>query len=101
MRDTPETEPIQDITTPETEQDHPRIIVNFGNGANDISIEMKDISPYMMWGAAKMIERYANDLWDQNQFRQFQEDQKAQAGGLEIARILPSDHLPKRNGRRN
>lgn len=78
----------------------PFIHVTFGSAVNEVDISMTNVSPFMLWGAAAMINKYAQDLWDQNQMREMMEQQAAAAAesgrpsGIVPVRTL--DHLPKR-----
>lgn len=82
----------------------PFILVTFGEkGVNDINVSTQECSPYMLWGAAKMIDRYGSDLWTDNRMGQIMaaqveaaEEAARKGGGIVPVRAMPQDHLSKR-----
>jgi hypothetical protein len=70
----------------------PRIVITFGQGPNDVRISVTGCSPYSMWGAARMLEQYAEDSWQAAQMQQAM----AQAAAQQAAQ--PQDHKSKRKG---
>lgn len=90
--------------TDETEQNgaasepsKPFIHVEFnGELSAEVLVSIDKCSPFMLWGASKMIAQYADDLWMTNQMQQAVEEQQAAQSPLAIARAIPQDHLPRR-----
>lgn len=96
------TETPAEPTPPEAEE-KPFIHAEFnGELSAEINISMDRVSPMMLWGAAKMLEKYATDLWDQNRMHQMMEQQAEQIteqrSGIVPVSAMPQDH---RRGRRN
>lgn len=54
--------------------DNPYIHCEFdGEMSAKISVNMNKVTPLMLWGAARLLEQYANNLWMQGQMQQAQE----------------------------
>lgn len=54
--------------------DNPFIHCDFdGDMSAKISVNMNKVTPLMLWGAARLLEQYANNLWMQGQMQQAQE----------------------------
>lgn len=67
---------ISDDTTQETPQ--PTIVVTFADHLSaEVNIQITDCSPFQLWGAARMIEQYAEDQWNANMMKQAMDQAKA------------------------
>lgn len=77
------------------EEQAPSIMITFaGHLSADIRIGITNCSPMQMWGAARMLEQYATDAWQQNQMQQAMAQARAQQEAM--LRSIPQDHQSKR-----
>lgn len=80
----------------EQEQEHPVITISFAHHQSaEMKIEVRDCSPFQMWGAARTLEQYATDQWQAIQMQQAMQAAQQQAG------IVPVRRMPKGSRGRN
>ncbi len=81
----------------EPSDDTPQIVITFeAPGSAKVTIGVSNVSPFQMWGAARMLEQYAEDAWNNAQMQQAMNAAKAQQETDKL-HALTSDHLPKGN----
>ena len=92
---------------PQSEQQEvaqPTIVITFAEHLSaDCRMTVTDCSPFQMWGAARMLEQYAQDQWQAAQMQQaMQEAQRRQEEASKIVPVrggikgAPLDHLRRR-----
>jgi hypothetical protein len=82
----------------------PTIIITFAEHLSaDCRMTVTDCSPFQMWGAARMLEQYAQDQWQAAQMQQAMiEAQRRQEEASKIVPVrggikgAPLDHLRRR-----
>lgn len=86
------------------ETTQPSIVITFAEHLSaDCRMTVSDCSPFQMWGAARMLEQYAQDQWQAAQMQQAMlEAQKRQEEASKIVPVrggikgAPLDHLRRR-----
>ena len=84
--------------TQETEQAaQPSIIIEFKEkGSAECMMHITDCSPFQLWGAARMLDQYAEDAWQAAQMKQAMAQAQAQ---MDSPKVTPMDHMRARKGR--
>lgn len=99
-----ETNGTTEQQTEDQEVTQPSIIITFADHLSaDCRMTVTDCSPFQMWGAARMLDQYAQDQWQAAQMQQAMlEAQKRQEEASKIVPVrggikgAPMDHLRRR-----
>ena len=101
---TDETNVTDEPQSEQQEAAQPTIVITFAEHLSaDCRMTVTDCSPFQMWGAARMLEQYAQDQWQAAQMQQaMQEAQRRQEEASKIVPVrggikgAPLDHLRRR-----
>ncbi len=66
------------------------IVITFGPTIRDVRIQVTNGTPYQLWGAARMLEQYAEDAWQTAQMQQ------AMQAAKQAVDNGPQDHKTKK-----